>query len=135
MSAKNVCQIPGTMYFDGYKTNAVEALCLWLHRMCSHCRYVMHLINNCTTPTQPQPQPHPYPNPTLTLAFWLGVSYYALSRLPSLSTRRLAIYSKTSITRLILTLTLPTPQFKVTEHQKLNLNLNLNLNVYILCLF
>ena len=50
--------------------------------------------------------------------------------LPSLS-RRLAIYSKTSITRSILTLTLPTPQFKVTEHQKLNLNLNLNLNLIL----
>ena len=60
---------------------------------------------------QPQPTlPHPYPNPTLTLTFWLGVSYYALSlsRLVSslVSSRQLAIYSKTSITMIMLTLTL-----------------------------
>ena len=56
-----------------------------------------------------------------------------LSRLPVSTrlypSRRLAIYSKTSITRFILTLTLSTQKFKVTDHQKLNLHLNLNLNV------
>ena len=73
----------------------------------------------CTTPTQPQAQPHPYPNPTLTLAFWLGVSYYALSRLVSrlVSSRlKLSIYSKTSQTVLILTLTLLNGRFKITDH-------------------
>ena len=52
-----------------------------------------------------------------------------LPSLPVYPSRRLAIYSKTSKTRFILTLTLSTPKFKVTDHQKLNLNLNLSLNL------
>ena len=55
--------------------------------ICSHISTIEGLNKYCTTPTQPQPQPHlnphPYPNPTLTLAFWLGVSYYALSPVSS----------------------------------------------------
>ena len=45
------------------------------------------------------------------------------------SSRKLSIYSKTSKTILILTLTLLNARFKVTDHQKLNLNLNFNLNL------
>ena len=39
---------------------------------------VLHYPNPTSTPP---PLPHPYPTPTLTLTFWLGVSYYAFSRL------------------------------------------------------
>ena len=88
------------------------------------------LLLHYPNPTQPQTLPDPYPNPTLTLTFWLGVSYYAsslsslsrLSRLSRLSSRlKLTIYSKTSKAMLILTLTIPTPKFKVKDHPNLNL--------------
>ena len=77
-----------------------------------------------------------YPNPTLTLTFWLGVSYYAVSRLSRLSrlstlySRRWVIYSKTCITRLLLTLKLQTPKLNLNFNLSLKLNLNLTLYLY-----
>ena len=87
----------------------------------------------------PTPTP-PLPQPNLNLKLLVGgellclVPSLSLSLAPvSLFTHRWAIYSKASITKLILTLILPTPLFKVTVHQKLNLNINLslNLNLYL----
>ena len=80
-------------------------------------------------PTSTPHKPHPYPNPNLNLAFWLGVSYYALFHLVSWLSWKLSIYSKTSKTMFILTLILLIRRFKFTDHQTLNMNLNLNLTM------
>ena len=51
--------------------------------------------------------------------------------LSCLLTRKLAIYSKTSITILMLTLTLLTAIFEFTHHHNLYLNPNLNFNIIL----
>ena len=59
----------------------------------------------------------------------IGLTKFGCGRaiMPRLS-HKLAIYSETSITMLILTLTSLTPKFNLTDNQNLNLNLNPNLN-------
>ena len=110
----------------------------------SFCLFFMFDFFGFATIALPQPNLNlnptstpPLPQPNLNLSLLVGGELLCLvpSRLVShlvsrlISSCKLSIYSETSKTILILTLTLLNARFKVTDHQKLNLNLNFNLNL------
>ena len=90
-----------------------------------------------TTIKLPQPNPTstftpPPPQPNLNPNFLVGGELLCLASLPSLShlyCHKLAIFSKNSITLLMLTLHLLIPYLNFTDCENLNLNLNLNLKL------
>ena len=98
---------------------------IWFRWSESTIMSVTQSLDFCTTPTQPKRQP--YPNLILTLTFcWVWVVMAPFSWLLSLKSWELAIYSKISITILMLLvvvalsqpnqmspLTLPKPHLKL----------------------